>query len=40
MIAMATTAHHNELMIVLDKNAQFFFCVVWDVIGVRNSHKL
>ena len=28
----------NELMIGLEKNAQFFFSVVWDVIAARNSH--
>jgi len=31
MNAMATTVHHNELMIDLDKNAQFFVCVVWEL---------
>jgi len=37
---MGTTAHHNELMIDLDKNAQFFFCVEWDVIDVRSADVL
>jgi len=37
---MVTTAHHNELMIDLDKKCTILFlclCVVWNVIVVRKG---
>jgi len=38
MVQLPTT--NNKLMIDFDKNAQLFFCVVWDVIDEHNSRSL